>query len=221
MRYDIALLTKYITEQNECSGGNTFTAKDDVSHRKLGLRFTPGISSAHMDSYTKNAGLYEAYEKKLCYRLGAEVEWKLPFNRKKWAVWFEPAVQSYKANGTDSAARSITYTSFELALGARHYFYLGKNAAIFLNGAGIFDLPIESIGGWEGRNNAPGNSDKSISFAAGVGAVYRRFSIEARYYTTRKMVGTAGIPLGNGDTYTFIVNNEFQKISLVLGFKIF
>jgi hypothetical protein len=179
------------------------------------------MSSAHLDSYTHNVGLYESYETKLCFRIGAEIEWTLPFNRKKWSVWFEPTLQSYKANGTVNPATSITYKSFELALGARHYFYLGKSGSIFLNAAGILDIPTDHSGGWEGRNNAPAGLDNTISFAAGAGATYKRFSIEARFYTTRTIKSSAGYPLPNGDTFLFDVNNEFQKISVIAGFKIF
>lgn len=221
VRYEIGVLTKYFTQQNECSGGNQYTAKDEVSRRMISVRATPGISFAQMDSYDVKGRLYESYEQKLCYRLGAEFEYTLPFNRKKWAVWLEPAVQSYKANGTDSSARSITYTSFEVAFGARHHFYLGKQSTIFLNAAGIFDSPIEHIGGWEGRNNAPNNSNKTFTFAAGVGATYKRFSIEARYYSTRKMKGSAGMPLPNGDTGLFVVHNEFEKVSVIVGYRVF
>ncbi|MEJ1236627.1 hypothetical protein WBG78_00775 [Chryseolinea sp. T2] len=221
VRYEIAVLTNYFTEQNECSGGNQYTAKDEVSRRMISVRATPGFNIAQMDSYTMKQGLYESYEQKLCYRMGAEFEFTLPFHRKKWALWLEPAFQAYKANGTDSAARSITYTSFEVALGARHYFYLGKRSNIFLNAAGVFDVPIESTGGWEGRNNTPSNSDKTFNFAAGVGATYGRFSIEARYYTTRKMNGTAGVLLPNGDTGLFKVQNEFQKVSVIIGYRVF
>jgi len=221
LRYEIAVLTNYFTEQNECSGGNQYTAKDDVSRRMISIRATPGISIAQMDSYDVKEKLYESYEQKLSYRVAAEFELTFPFNRKKWAVWLEPAFQSYKANGTDSAARSITYTSFEVALGARHYFYLGKHSNIFLNAAGIFDVPIESAGGWEGRNNVPSNSHKTFNLAAGVGFAYKRFSVEARYYTIRKMKGTAGVPLPNGDTGEFVVHNEFQKVSVIVGFRVF
>ncbi|MGC3944146.1 MAG: hypothetical protein QM762_06405 [Chryseolinea sp.] len=221
VRYEIAVLTNYFTEQNECSGGSQYTAKDDVSRRMISFRATPGISIAQMDSYDMNGDLYESYEQKLCYRLGAEFELTLPFNRKKWSVWLEPAVQSYKANGNDITEKSITYTSFEMALGARHYFHLSKHSNIFLNAGGIFDVPIESIGGWEGRNNTPGSFHKTFSFTAGVGATYKRFSIEARYYATRKMKGYAGVPLPNGDTEVFMVQNEFQKVSVIVGFRVF
>ena len=131
LHYDIGVLVKYFKKQNECWGGDVKSA-DVLEKRNFQISMKPGINVAHAEG--KVAGtLYEDYDVNTGFRIGAEFQFSLPFYRKKLAAWFEPAWQSYSSNGKTNQDRTVSYQSFELSLGLRHYFFLSRDASLFLD----------------------------------------------------------------------------------------
>jgi len=197
VKYERKPLAKYFTDYNACHG---IVAVDREKHskQKLHLKIAPGIGTG---SQTRTGTVTSIdYGTGTDYRLGAELEFVLPFNRNKWSLFLEPAYHSFKTTGRNA----VTYQSIEPTLGARYYFFLGKNASLFLNAGMVGDVALT----YAARDfNATG---VSISFSGGGGFQYKKFSIEARQYSTRRLL-TDG-----SDTWL-----NFQKFSFILGYKIF
>ena len=212
LHYNIGVLINFFKQQNECWGSEV-TAVNAMDHSVLRIRLTPGISFAHAEGYV-DGKKYQNYDPGTGFRLGADFEFSLPFHRKKWALLLEPAFQSYSSKGQGDENLTVKYTSLELAMGVRHYFFLGKNSSIFINGAAVLDLPTEYLSSYQ--ESSYRMETISICAAAGLGATFKRFSIEARYYTTRTTDGRAKI-----SSTTFIpMSNDYQKVSIVFGYRL-
>jgi len=114
---------------------------------------------------------------------------------------------------------TLNYNSVELATGVRHYFFLGKEGNIFLNGAALFDFPIEYI--MNSRSLTWRVEKSSVSLAAGIGGSYKRFSLEARYYSSRTTTGTVSVQVGNQPQIVGLQTRaDYQKFSLILSYRI-
>ena len=67
-------------------------------------------------------------------RFGVETEFILAFNKNKWGVTIEPTYQYYKSEKKPSDVEAkLNYTSVEIPIGIRHYFYLSEKSKIFIN----------------------------------------------------------------------------------------
>jgi hypothetical protein len=213
LHYDIGVLVKYFNKQNECWGGDV-KSTDVLEKRNFQITLKPGIDVAHAEGKAAGA-IYEDYNANTGFRVGAEFQFSLPFYHKKLAVWFEPAWQSYSSSGKANQDRTVSYQSFELSLGLRHYFFLGRDVSLFIDAAGVYDLPTECLMDYEESSYRLGTN--SFTVAAGAGVRYKRISIAGRYYTSRTVDGRAKI----GDSTFIPLSNDYQKISLIVGYRLF
>jgi hypothetical protein len=197
VKYERKPLAKYFADYNACHG-IVATDREKHSQQRVHLKIAPGIGTG---SLTRTGTVTSIdYGKATDYRIGAELEFVLPFNRNKWSLFIEPAFHSFKTTGRNA----VTYQSIEPTVGGRYYFFLGKNASLFLNAGMVVDMTLT----YEARDfTAKGFS---VSVAGGGGFQYKKFSIEARQYGTRRLLS---------DTYDTWLN--FQKFSFILGYKIF
>jgi hypothetical protein len=199
IKYSGDQLSKYFIKYNKCVEAD-FISYDDYFKNEFHLSLKPGMdySTLKVDSYF---GLVEDFpERQLSFRVGAEAEFTLPFKKGKWAVLVEPAYQSY--NSTSKV--QIDYKSIEIALGGRHYFFLGNDSKLFINIAGVIDLPIiYSIK----FSNGQTFESKTIkgNYAVGLGYSYKKFSVEGRYYSLRT---------GVDETSLYYI--DFKKSSLII-----
>lgn len=215
LRYDMSVLTNFFKQQNECWGGDIMSV--DVADREtLRIRLTPGVSFAHAEGYAERQK-YQDYSPRTAFRFGIEFEYVLPFLRKNLALLVEPAYQSYSSKGKVTKDLSIKYNSFEVAMGARYYFHLGKKSSIYVNGAALLDVPAEYLTSY--GEHSFSMKTKSICAAAGLGATLKRFSIETRYYTTRQTNGIATI-ITPVETIYIPLTNDYQKLSILVGYRI-
>jgi hypothetical protein len=162
---------------------------------------TPGVDFAEFKVHN-TTGFEKHYTKETSPRLGLMLEYVLPFNREKWSIVGEPTYQSYRSGG------SVRYGSIEVPLGLRHYFFVGPQTAVFVNGLLVSDLPVEYELIWSQTLTYKANYP-SLSFAAGAGFRFGKFSVEARKYSTRRV-------LDNADRFFFAYN----KMSVVVGYRI-
>lgn len=213
LHHDIGVLINFFKQQNEC-WGDEVTAVDATDHRVLHIKLTPGFSFAHAEGYVAGKK-YQDYNPGTGFRLGADFEFSLPFHRKKWTLLLEPAFQSYSSKGQVDKNLTVKYTSLELAMGVRHYFFLSKKASIFINGAAVLDIPTEYLSSY--HESSYRMESISICAAAGLGGTFKRFSVEARYHTTRTTDGRVNI----SSTSFIPMSNDYQKLSVIFGYRLF
>lgn len=160
------------------------------------------------------------------YRASVELEYVFPFNRNKWATYFEPAYRTFEGEekitrgfNTDLTAR---YTSVELGLGARHYLFLNEDSKLFLSLGYIYDIPVGSEVLFENtnRNIDPIVSDFKASSSLNVGFglnFKKKYLIEARYLMNRPFEGFKEVP-GN---YYLDWRSKYSALTLLVGYRLF
>lgn len=196
-------LLKYFSAYHQCKN-LPFTNYDAKVKRDLfNLRVTSGLSFSDFIF----AGV-DGFAQKATPRLGLDLEFVLPFNKSKWAFWMEPNLQSFFA--TESIRNdltSINYRALELPVGLRHYFYLSEDLRFSLSMAYAFELGFNSA-----MNRIDGQKydlNGGNVFAGGAGMVYKKFSMELRWYDKKDLLRN----------YPFL-ESKLSKVSLVLGWKL-
>ena len=150
------------------------------------------------------------FDNELALRFGIEAEFILPFNKNKWAFIVEPTYQYFKSEkelATQTA--KIEYTSIELPIGIRHYFFLNDESKIFINGSFIIDFSKKSEIDFSAGTNLEIETRNNVAF--GVGYKYNdKYSLELRYLTTREILGS----------YQAWIS-DYKTISVIFGYSIF
>lgn len=134
VRYDAESLTRYVIAYNSCVNA-TYTEYYSKNPKvgfhvniRPGVDFTTLVMKDNTYGYTKNY----SYGSETSFRLGAEAEVVLPFNRNKWAIVFEPEYRSYKSvSGGDQYL--IDYKAVQILLGGRYFMFLSPASKFYLS----------------------------------------------------------------------------------------
>lgn len=208
IKYTAGALTKYFVSYNSCVGV-PFEDKTKLPFRLTNIRLKAGVAMG----YQNWTYLVRPFAKESNFRVGVELEVLMPFKNRKWAMFFEPTFQSYEDQHSPAtgfvSTYDISYRSIEFPLGVRHYFYLGRDTRIFINGAAVIDVPSE----WSVTVSGPQSYNQdanrvNLSSAWGGGLAWKRLSAEYRYYTKRQTFDVG---------YGFL---EYYNSAVILGFKI-
>ncbi|WDF45478.1 hypothetical protein PQ459_11280 [Chryseobacterium sp. KACC 21268] len=194
----------------------------ESSKGKLNLRVRPGVTFSNVNVSEDQFLIFSKldYGTKVGFRIGMELEWILPFNKNKWGLIFEPTFMNYKGTASyQSYTSTVKYSTLDLALGMRHYFFINDNSKLFVNGQLLMsstfkkDSEVEII--YQFLENYSSEtkldvSSRGASFAFGVGYNYKRLSVEARINTKRNITS---------DYANWLT--KFNYNSIVLGYNIF
>ncbi|RKS97533.1 outer membrane beta-barrel protein [Chryseobacterium defluvii] len=227
-KYSKKDLVNIFSKFNACSTGSTGsetkntdytvqTAKRDM----FNVTIRPGINSSSLSIGNENFGVRNTdFDSELNFRIGIELEYIFPFNKNKWSAFVEPTYQSYKSSKEVSfdggytsiltATRSVEYSSIEVPVGIRHYFFLNDKSKFFVDFAYVLDFSSKkSQIDFEYDNHLAISSGNNI--ALGAGYKYNdRFSAELRYLSPRSFL----------DDYVYW-KSKYQTISLILGYTLF
>lgn len=206
LRYTRTELERYFKKYNEEYESLPIIYRDIKKREFFHLRITPGLSYSGVEvSNGDSPYLYTDFGNQINFRIGAEAEFILPFNKNKWGIIFDPTYQYFNSSGQSGLGPiKIIYKSIEFPIGLRHSFFLNENLKIFLN---AFFIPATSLD----FNSTISNLQIKtwISTAFGSGIAYKKLSAEVRYYTNRELL----IKYLYWDT-------DYRRISLILGFRI-
>ncbi|SIT08285.1 hypothetical protein SAMN05421786_10553 [Chryseobacterium ureilyticum] len=213
-------LTKTFIQYNECSGNQiiNYEKKDEKAKSLIHLNIRAGINTSELNVY-EPSNITPSYHfgNKNSFRIGLELEYVLPFNKNKWAVFIEPTYQYYK-NSTEVVTlpgslfetrytATADYKSIEVPFGVRHYFFLSDKSKIFLNAAYVLDFALNSTVTIE-RSKMDIESGGNMIFGAGF--KYDKFSAEVRVGTYR----------GLFRNYMY-VDGDYRAASFILGYTLF
>lgn len=224
LQYKMDSLVKVFNTYNACNDPSYEAIKNEKSKLIIHAALRPGINFTSLDvrnslSSFRNADFGSQNE----FRIGAELEFALPFNKNKWAIIIEPTYRTFKAQ-TQSQERNsfipnsdfyavVNYTSLEIPIGFRHYMFFGENFKLFLNASVLIDLPINSEVNYVNFGGSEGEIGYNFSFAPGIGfTILDRFSIEGRLLGKREIFNTKAFK-----SYS----SEYKGFSLILGYRIF
>lgn len=191
----------------------------------LNLRLTPGVNFSSADLTIAEGTDKEKYPNlkfntKPSLRIGMEAELIIPFNNYKWGILFEPNFQSYKAEvayGTEPT--TIDYKSVEFPIGLRYYMNSYKESKFFVNALFIpsaainFDSKIDYYSHKEIINDHPLTIETVGNMALGVGYVHKKFSLEARYFTSKNIIKSYNYDVADYNRFAFILGYKFLSKS--------
>ena len=223
LEYKKNALTHFFEDYSKCldTDFTNFKTKQERDFFNLTLRPRISSSSLAIHSFTSNSKETD-FGSKLGFGFGLEAEYILPFNKNKWGIAIEPTYQQFKSEKTSEAndvstgqiIATVDYTSIEVPVGLRHYFFLKKDAKIFLDASFVLDFTSNSSVDYKRGNGSELSSldiDSGINLAFGIGYKQNnKYSLELRYQASREIL----------DAYSYY-GSEYKTISLIFGYSLF
>lgn len=215
-------MVAYFVKYNECTSSpyKNYTKKGSgTASGAFNLKIRPGISFASLAIENVTIDDSEGdFGNKPTFRLGAEAEFILPFNKNKWGIAIEPTFQYFIGEAEIPTFREpgvkASYISVEIPFSLRHYFYLENGHKLFMNAGFVvdfipvskLDFELESI-----FNENVGSSNMTFTFnpAFGVGYAKDKISFELRYTPNKNII----------NSYSNW-NSKYTKMSLIFGYRI-
>lgn len=220
--YEKEDLLKVFQEYNACRNVEIdFQPKEkkDVFH--LNLRPRLNLTSLSLGN-TGTSVRDTDFDSKLNLGVGLEGEIIFPFYNNKWSFIIEPTFQNYKNTKVNNNSvvpggtliSKVDYTTIEVPVGFRHYFFLNEDSKFFINAGYVWAYVFDSQNKFSRKDGTSlGHLDlsKSINWSFGAGYKYKdRYSVELRYFTNRDLLTTY-------ENYA----SEFKNVSLIFGYSIF
>lgn len=215
-------LVSYFTNYNTCKKADFTTYSDQqIGQGELRLAVKPGLIFSSL-AIEGNSGLATSrdvdFGNKLNFRLGVELEYRLPYKNKQVAIFLEPTYQSFSGEKVialdprdvlnPSTNVTIDYTAIEVPLGIRYYFNLKGRSKLFLDGAFVSSFVTKGTIAYEANDDFNLEAAFSTNLAFGVGYNYNdQFSIEARYGLNRDIL-----------TQHAGWRSEYNTVSIILGY---
>ncbi len=186
--YNKRELVKHFVKYNRCQNPNFQHSKNGETS-SFNLYLKPGVNfpSFTLVSVTSSSNNLE-FSGLMGFRAGVEFEVILPFNKNKWALFVEPTYQTFNTDieTTSFNMGSLDYSSIEIPIGVRHYFFISQESQIFINAAFILDVPVEGTLDMERFVDAEVSGSDGL--VCGAGFHYKgRYRLEARYGFDRNL----------------------------------
>ena len=221
INYTQAHLEKIFVKYNMCTNSPYIDFENRKNKKFFSLAIRPGVNLSGLSiSNSNSTDRSMSFKNSVNFRVGLEGEFILPFNNSKWAVILEPTYQSFESSKTTPASNlsggelvtTVDYSSIELPIGFRHYFFLSKDSKIFLNVAGVLDFSLDSsikFARADGSELSTLDIKTRPNIAIGVGYKQNnRYSVEIRYLTNRVVLSD----------YIYW-ESAYKTLSLVVGYS--
>lgn len=224
-------LMNFFKDYHDCRNASYHVVKRSSENMSLNVYVKAGAGSSSM---TINKGIGAGgteLDLGTNIRFGAELEWVLPFNRNKWALFLEPTyfsynIEEYLVTGPfyyNRATLLLDHSFIATTGGAKHFFYLNERSKIFVNAAVVIDVPLNSglvfirEGSYELQPTLEETTTEAY-FSAGVGYNYsNRLTAELRYEFPKRNLGSRTV----SGHYMLDWDAEISTISVMLGYRIF
>ncbi len=216
-------LVNFFIEYHNCNNQEYDNFEEKQERDLFNLTIRPRISNSSLTIQNSVSNSRDTdFENKIGFGFGVEAEYILPFNKNKWAIAIEPTYQNFKTEKTTNVNNvsggiliaNVDYSSIEIPVGLRHYFFLNNNSKIFINASYIFDISskssIEFTRG-DGSNLNSLEIETRSNLAFGLGYKHNdKYSLEFRYQTPREIL----------ESYSFW-NSEYKTLSIIFGYSLF
>lgn len=220
IKYNRNELVKFFTEYSKCYDSELVNLEQKQKKVLFNLTIRPRINSSSLtinDFYSNSQDTN--FDNKTGFGLGLEAEFILPYNKNKWAILIEPTYQSFKSEKINEyeyasggkAIINVDYSSIEIPVSLRHYFFLNNSSKIFINASYIFEHGLTSSIEVTRTDGSILNSleiNAGNNFAFGIGFKQnKRYSLEFRYHTSKEVL--------NNYLYR---KSEYKTLSLIFGY---
>ncbi|WGF92455.1 outer membrane beta-barrel protein [Aequorivita marisscotiae] len=218
LQYKMSNLVNIITKYNDCENSESIVYNKNKQKAKFNLSVRPGVAFSSFSMQRRGDELLH-FDSDMGIRVGLEAEYILPFNNGKWSIFIEPTYRSYKTEKQylyvdmitfqKYTTISVNYTSVELPLGGRHYMFVNKDAAFFIDAAVIMDLTtLDSEITSTDEDSYDLNVSADAALAFGLGFRYKnKYSLQARYHSGRQLL--------NYDN----INSTYKSFAIVAGYN--
>lgn len=224
LEYKKSSLIDFFIEYNKCDNLDfiNYEGKEKKDLFNLTFRMHLNNSSLSIENSRSNYILNMDFGNESSLGFGVEAEYILPYNKNKWSISVEPTFQYFKSEKTTNVSNvaggkliaTVDYSSIELPLSVRHYFFLNKNSKIFINASYIFDFSSKSSIEFKRADNSNYNTlDIKTGNNLGFGIGYKfkdKYSLEMRYQTSRNVLG---------DYVSW--DSNYNKLSVIFGYSMF
>ena len=205
-------LVGYFVAYNKSINQEYINFEEKQKRDLFNLNFRPGFNLSNLSiensiSYSRNTD----FDAKIGLRFGIEAELIMPFNKSKWSIIIEPTYQYFKTEKNIRATQNIKidYSSIELPIGVRHYFYLNENSKFFINGSFILDFSPNSVINFQTDSDLEIKTGTNLAFGMGY-KHNNKYSLEVRYLSNRNILNTY--------QYWF---SDYKTVSIIFGYSIF
>ena len=222
LKYTKKQLVTFFNKYNNCKSNSSYSAP--VQERKtFSLSLNLGINNASLGISNKSRvnEFNVSFPNQTNLRLGLDLEYTLPFNKNKFALFITPTFQkmdlhnekevSWVSGG--SLQTSIKYNFIEVPLGLRFSFFLNEKSKIFidtsynlyytLEGETIFTRSDDSV-----FDSFEFKSQKNATFA--IGYQYKEYSVKLGIQTSRNFFG--GLQFWE---------SSYSPVNVTLGYTLF
>jgi hypothetical protein len=223
LRYQKNSLIDFFVKYNNCNNSEVvkYERKENKNlfHLTLNAHLNSSSLSVYNSTFTRNKTTEFGPEMSLGF--GVEAEYIFPFNNNKWSVFIEPTYQYFNSEKiTDDyyvpekkIVSTVAYSSIEVPIGIRHYFFLKNNSKLFVNAAYVFDFNFKStlelykLDSY--YNSLVVSSLNNMAF--GVGYKFKeKYRVETRYETSRTIIGSY-----------IHWTSSYSTFSVLLGYSLF
>lgn len=216
--YQKAHLVKFFTKYNDSHNTDYINLDKKSKKGDFNLYIKPGIrfSSLSIENPSSPTLVRDTdFKNSTEVSLGIGLEYVLPFNQNKWAIFAEPTYQSFSGEetipylNTSTQSVKIDYKSLEIPLGIRHYFFLNKQSKLFLSGA----LGLDFVMGDKKihfERSEDLNINSGLNLILGMGYMYNKYLIELKAGTNRNLLGE-------------YINwsSDYQTVAISIGYNLF
>ncbi|MNQ70267.1 hypothetical protein D3C85_848990 [compost metagenome] len=222
LEYKKSSLINFFIEYNKCDNLDFINYEGKEKKDLFNLTFRMHLNNSSLSVQNSWINLTTDFGNESSLGFGVEAEYILPFNKNKWSLSVEPTFQYFKSEKTFDVSNvsggkligTVDYSSIELPLSVRHYFFLNKNSKIFINASLIYDFSSKSSIEFKRANNTNYNTleiKSGNNFGFGVGYKLKdKYSLEMRYQTSRNILGD----------YVYW-NSNYNKLSIIFGYSMF
>lgn len=213
-------LIKLFGKYNACQNSEFVANEVNGDRNFFNMMIRPGLNKSSLFMANRVSKSRDTdFGSQSAYRFGLELEFVLPFNKNKWALIVEPTYHTFKDEEESPGVNqfftydvTVDYTSIEIPIGIRHYFFIDSKSKVFLNWSYMIDLSMGSTIDFKVGDNLADSYEIGTRGSSVFGGGYNynnKFNIELRY-------GSRDIL----NSYSFW-SSEYSTLSLILGVAIF
>ena len=226
LKYKKTDLVNYFSKYNNFNSTSDEKSDKKTSKKQFFIKISAGVSVVSTTIMNAMAPeLNVELDKKMVFKMGAEAEYILPFNKNKWSIFINPLYQKYEVEKNYNAPNDfitnaqtpynvkMEHTALQLAIGGRHYMFLNQNSKIFIDAAYSLDIIGKTNILYTNKNNNStinfdGNLGKNLAFGLGYN-FKNKFSAEMRFNTKNELVN-------------YIAHSaKYSSIDFIFGYTIF
>lgn len=218
IQYTTGDLLNFFQKYNQCTGIETKIVDKSEEGTALQITAVAGINS---NSYfAMPSGIPNAdFGSNITPVFGVEFEYIISSTNNKWSMFLDTRFASFSAEkivasptflGTQPPTQnaSIDFSSVDVALGFRHYFFLNDSSKIFVNGSYAIEVSSSTVIDYERSEDV--NAEIGLgTYGLGIGYSYKDIRLEARYNGTKNHIGKS---FGRG-------SSEYNSFMLTLGYS--